>query len=96
MVCLVFSELWEEKSERDKVGGKDTDAPISQLPLPPVVLGVCPGDDSDAVASSKAQVSGLLARERVGRRDNQLPSSSAHWRSIPWRKNKTLINFYQT
>lgn len=96
MFSKIYRFLLEEKSEGDKVGWKDTDPPVSQLSLPPVVLGVRPGDDCDAVASGEAQVSGLLACERVGRRDNQLPSSSAHWRSIPWRKNRILINFYHT
>lgn len=82
-----------QTSESDKVGGKDTDPPVSQLSLPPVVLGVCPGNDCDAVTRGKAQVSGLLASERVGRRDNQLSSCSADCWSVLWRNiNWVLIS----
>lgn len=69
-------------SVRDKVGGEDPDAPVIQLPLPPVVLRVCLGDDGDAVAGGDAQVAGLLTGERVDGRDHQLTGGSAHWRTF--------------
>lgn len=102
VVCLVFSKLIYlfnhsgGKLKGDKVGGKDTNAAVGQLSLPPVVLGVRLSNDCDAVPSGEAQVSGLLACVWVGCRNNQLASSSAHWRSIPWRKTRTPINFGQT
>lgn len=92
--CIVFFfNISDQTSESDKVGGKDTDPPVSQLSLPPVVLGVCPGNDCDAVTGGEAQVSRLLARERVGRRDNQLSSGSADCWSVLWRNiNWVLIS----
>lgn len=68
---------WAE-SVRDEVGGEDAGAPVRQSPLPPVVLGVCLRGDGDPVARHEAQVAGLLPREWMGRRDNQVPAGPAH------------------
>lgn len=62
----------------DEVGGEDPDPPVVQLPLPPVVLGVGAGDDGDAVPGDEAQIAGLLPRERVRGRADQLPAGPAH------------------
>lgn len=66
-------------SVRDEVSRENPDSPVLQLSLPPVILGLGLGDDSDSVAGDKTQVARLLPRERMGRRDNQLPAGPAHW-----------------
>lgn len=80
------------QSVSNEVGGEDSDAPVVQPPLPPVVLGVGRGDAGDAVAGDEAQVAGLLSRERVGRRDDQLTARCAHRRSSAWRGIKYSFN----
>lgn len=82
-------QFWHHATGRrtsvsDKVGGEDADAPVIQLPLPPVVLRVRLGDDGDSVARGDAQVAGLLTGERVDGRDHQLTDGSAHWRTVSW------------
>lgn len=64
-------------SERHKVGGKNADPPIGQFPLPPVVLGLCAGDDCDLVAGGEAQVARIHRRELVHRRDDQRSAGGA-------------------
>lgn len=76
--CSSSSGRQGAESERDEVGGEDAGAPVLQSPFPPVVLRVCLGGDGDPVARHEAQVAGLLPREWMGRRDNQVPTGPAH------------------